>query len=231
MSVPKIFYQSWECKLPERIEAQNKKYLPKDVEYKLYSLKDMYEYLFKNWGINYANLFNSYEKIPHKVDLWRYCILYETGGYYLDADCVLINKLDLLDHFDMIFVTNNRGVQNIFNGFLKTPPNNPIFRSIINNMCLVGNNFNNDYYFNCSMLYTILNKNININLNQQVYKINNKSLCLLIDSQIPYLMLNNDWIERGRFGAFYNNILFFIETNKYYPYLKSNINSLPLTLK
>ena len=221
MSVPKIFYQAWECSLPPHIQAQNKKNIPKDFEYKLYSLKDMYEYLHKNWGINYANLFNSYEKIPHKVDLWRYCILYETGGYYLDADCILVNKLDFLDNFDMIFVTNNRGEKNIFNGFLKTPPKNTIFRNIINNMCLVGNNFNNDYYFNCSMLYTILNKNININLNQQVYKINNKSLCLLIDSQIPYLILNNDWEEYGRFGAFYNNILLFIECNKYYPYKKS----------
>ena len=221
MSVPKIFYQSWECSLPPQIEAQNKKNIPKDFEYKLYTLEDMRIYLKNKYGIKFLDLFNSYKKIEHKVDLWRYCILYETGGYYLDADSVLINNINLLDDFDMVFVTNNRGVKDIFNGFLKTAPGNPIFLNIINYMCKVGNNFNNDYYFNCKRLYSIVNSYVPINLNQQSYKIKNKSLCLLIDSKLNYLKISDDWEEYGRFGAFYNNILLFIECNKYYPYKKS----------
>ena len=40
----------------------------------------MYLYLENNWGNKYVNLFKSYDKIAHKTDLWRYCILYDTGG-------------------------------------------------------------------------------------------------------------------------------------------------------
>ena len=121
----------------------------------------------------------------------------------------------------MVFVTNNRGAKDIFNGFLKPPPGNPIFLNIINYMYKVGNNFNNDYYFNCKKLYSIVNSYMPINLNQQLYKIENRSLCLLIDRGLNYLKISDDWEENNKFGAFYNNILLFIECNKYYPYKKS----------
>ena len=88
-------------------------------------------------------------------------------------------------------------------------------------MCYIGNNFNNDYYFNCKQLYFILNSYVPINLNQHFYKINDKSICLLFDMKLTYLQIRDNWEEYNKFGAFYNNILLFIECNKYYPYNKN----------
>ena len=51
--VPKILYQAWDDgALPDIIHNINMSYLPKDVNYKLFTLKDMYIYLKNNWGKN-----------------------------------------------------------------------------------------------------------------------------------------------------------------------------------
>jgi mannosyltransferase OCH1-like enzyme len=110
---------------------KNLLHLPVDIDYKLFSLKDMYLYLENNWGNKYVNLFKSYDKIAHKTDLWRYCILYDTGGMYMDADSVLLNDIDFIFDYDLLFVTNNRGVKDIFNGFIMTPPKCPIYKLMI----------------------------------------------------------------------------------------------------
>ena len=224
MNIPKIFYQAWEGSLPYIIHQKNISHLPKDIEYKLFSLNDMREYLYKNWGKEYLDLFNNYDRIAHKTDLWRYCILYDTGGMYMDADCVLLNDISFMFEHDLLFVTNNRGIKNIFNGFLMTPPKNPIFKEIINKMLIVGNNFNNDYYFNCSLLYRIVNKYINkadndfvINIEDKTYK----TLILLDMNVFKVSLVKNQWYEYNRFCACYKNIPILIEENKYYPYKKT----------
>lgn len=229
--VPKILYQAWEGTLPEIIHNKNMSHLPKDINYKLFTLKDMYIYLKNNWGKKYVTLFNSYDKISHKVDLWRYCILYERGGMYMDADCVLINDIEFIFNYDLLFVTNNRGVEDIFNGFLITQPENPIYREILDHMLKIGNNFNNDYYFNCKFLYKIVNKYININLNKHIYEciINNvtyKTLLLIDKFQDTINIDNNNWIENNRYVPYYNNIQILIECNKYYPYKKYYNNNI-----
>ena len=59
-------------------------------------------------------MFIIYDKIAHKVDLWRYCILYDTGGIYLDADCLLLNNIEnIVTKYNMLFVTNNREKEDI----------------------------------------------------------------------------------------------------------------------
>jgi hypothetical protein len=223
--VPRILYQSWEGPLPDIIHNKNMSHLPKDIDYNLFTLKDMYIYLKNNWGKKFVTLFNSYDKIAHKVDLWRYCILYERGGMYMDADCVLINDIEFIFNYDLLFVTNNRGIKDIFNGFLMTPPQNPIYREMLDYMLQIGNSFNNDYYFNCKFLYKVVNKYININLNKHIYEcsINNatyKTLLLIDKFHNKINIDNNNWIEKERYVPCYNNIQILIECNKYYPYKK-----------
>jgi hypothetical protein len=223
--VPKILYQAWEGGLPKCIRDKNKLHLPENIDYKLFTLKDMYVYLRDNWGERYVNLFLSYNKIVHKTDLWRYCILYDTGGIYMDVDCILVNNIKLILNYDLLFVTNNRGVQNIFNGLLMTPPKHPIYQEILYYLLHIGTNFNNDYYFNCKMLYNIVNKYINIKLTKHVYSSNinnvNYKILLLIDKKLPEINIGK-WVEYNRYCPCYYDIPLLIECNKYYPYKKHN---------
>jgi len=169
MEISKIFYQSWDIDLPNQITNINNKFIPKDFEYKRFNLTEIRDYLKKNWGYNVLYVFDNYKKIPHKIDLWRYCILYDTGGIYMDADCILLDNIDnLLENCNCFFTSNNREVKDIFNGFLGTFPKNPIYREIIDYMIKKKNNFN-DYYYNCKELYNIINKYIDF----EVYKYDN----------------------------------------------------------
>ena len=79
MSIPPIFYQSWDKDLPDVIFNKNKICIPETFIYKRYSIKNIIDYLTEKWP-HVLNKFNSYYIIQHKIDLWRYCILYDTLG-------------------------------------------------------------------------------------------------------------------------------------------------------
>lgn len=211
--IPKLFYQCWNGNIPDVITNETKKNLPQDFVMKIFSHDEVRSYLLKNWGQDVLNLFNSYKRIPHKIDLWRYCILYDTGGIYMDADCVLKSNISCLLNNDSVFVINNRGAKDIFNGFIITTPKNPIFKSIIDYMINVKTNLEDDYFFNAKELYNIINRYINISSLKHNYLSTkedflNKKICVLVDKQ---------WND-GYFYAFLNTIPILAEQNSLYPY-------------
>jgi len=138
------------------------------------------------------------------VDLWRYCILYDTGGVYMDADCILYKNIDFLKNRHSVFVTNNRGAKDFFNGFIMTVPKNPILKLIIEYLLEVDTKLEEDYYFNCKELYNITTKFLKI---KQVDRNDYGKITLLIDREI-----------KGKFYPFYKNIPMLVEINDKYPY-------------
>ncbi len=207
MSIPKLFYQSWDEDLPRVVFLKNKNCIPNDFIYKRFSLKDIRDYLSDKWP-HVVKLFDDYKLIPHKVDLWRYCILYDTGGIYMDADSILMSSIEPLLTCDFFFVSNNREEHNIFNGFLGTCPQNPIYYEIIQFLLETGPIVK--YYFNCKQLYTIINKLCPLNIDTYNYTINDKKMYILWDK------LHGDY----RFYPYFNNVAILVETNPYYPYRK-----------
>ena len=91
-------------------------------------------------------------------------------------------------------------------------------------MLKIGNNFNNDYYFNCKLLYRIVDQYINkITNHHYETTINNTSYKTLVLIDKPVLkttIINNSWIEYNRYCAYFNDKPILIEQNKYYPYKK-----------
>lgn len=236
--IPKTFYQSWNESLPGVVHTQNSKFVDgrDDVTYKLYTMTDIMEYLRTSWGEEYVELCKSYQNPAHKVDLWRYCILYEHGGIYMDADAVLLSDVfEFVDKNDMIFVTNNRGVLDIYNGFLATYPKNPIFKRMIDFMLSVGTDFNNDNDFNRKYLYQVVDEYIHINMSnntiKQDYTIQIEAVplkvCLFVDMRFNEVVVNAGWVEHNRYCPVYYHVdtnriqLILTESNHYYPYLPS----------
>lgn len=215
--IPKLFYQSWcsksnpSSKIPDAVLNKTISNIPSDCEYKCYTLTEIRKYLSDKWGTKFVELFDKYKKTPHKIDLWRYCILYDTGGTYMDADCVLNSNIHFLYKYNMVFVTNNRSVKDIFNGFIMVEKGNIIMREMISYMLRVGTSIEDDYYYNCKELYRVVNKYMNINHKTNDYKSsfgNLGNMCLLIDKQ------QGD----KRYSAFYKNTNVLVETNELYPY-------------
>jgi len=208
MVIPNFFYQSWDEALPRVIHSKNIKQIPPHFIYKCFSLKDIRIYLSANWP-HVIELYDSYTIIPHKVDLWRYCILYDTGGIYMDADSLLVNSIEPLLECDYFFVSNNIGKKDVFNGFLGTYPHNPIYLSMINFMLTIG--VTNHYLFNCEYLYTLLSNDFELIINKNDYIDKNNF--------IMFILWDKQHLD-SRFYAYYNNLPILVETNPYYPYKK-----------
>lgn len=222
--VPKVFHQAW-CNfndslksptIPLEVRGETLKYMPPGFVYKCHDMRDMRSYLQEVWGDDFSALFDSYEKIPHKVDLWRYCILYEQGGIYMDADCVLKSDLTPLMQYDSVYVTNNRGVENVFNGFIVIGAHNPVMKDMVQFMKESGKDAQQDYYYNCKHLYTVLNRHVPFTPGQRIYESPETGrMCLLIDRKL----------SDGRYHVFYEagdgeEVEVLVETNGLYPYMK-----------
>ena len=205
MDITKIFYQSWDTELPKVIMIRNNQNIPKDFEYKRFTIGEIEAYLMDKWP-HVMPTFNSYKLIQHKVDLWRYCILYDTGGVYMDADCILMDNFTCLLQSNCFFVCNDRGIKNIFNGFLGTYPKNPIYMKIIN--FLLNTQIVEDYYFNCKELYNIITEYVPITINVYEYTYNSINIYILWDT------LKHD----HRFYPYFHDKCILVETNPFYPY-------------
>ena len=86
--IPNIVYQTWVSKtLPRRLGKQIKKFreLNKDFSFKIFSDQERDQYMKDFWSNN--EIYNIYSKAifePCKADIFRYCIIYERGGFYFD---------------------------------------------------------------------------------------------------------------------------------------------------
>jgi mannosyltransferase OCH1-like enzyme len=127
--IPCVIYQTWKTKdLPpkmkeqvELLKSQNPGFI-----FHLYDDNDCREFIkihFKHdvlWA--YDNL------IPgaYKADLWRYCVLFINGGYYLDI------KFNCVNNFKLYYLSKNehfvldRGNYGIYNAFFVCRKGNPL---------------------------------------------------------------------------------------------------------
>ena len=86
--IPNIVYQTWVSRnIQWRLSREIKKFRNsnKDYSFLTYTHEERDEYMKKFWGDHeiYEIYSNSVFQ-PSKADIWRYCILYEKGGYYFD---------------------------------------------------------------------------------------------------------------------------------------------------
>ena len=150
---------------------------------------------------------------------------YDTGGVYMDADAVLEDDLDeLISNNNCIFVTNNRNIKNCFNGFIATFPKNPLMKEMVDYMLEVGTTIQDQYYFNCEKLYTVLEKHIG-SINLKKYNYISKSLIKDFDTKIA-LLIDERHNHDKRFHAHFNEKSILVETNSLYPYKKNSLQLL-----
>ena len=108
-----------------------------DFKYQIFDDKECDEFM----KINYpGKIYDAYSRIKPgalKADLWRYCILYKFGGFYMDIDMISLKGLDRFVKNDIDFVSPidlNLGdleYHNIFNAFIGCIPNHPILKNSI----------------------------------------------------------------------------------------------------
>jgi len=108
----------------------------------LYTEDDGFKFIQENFDKKVADAYKCLKPIAYKADLWRYCILYIKGGVYIDIKLEIMQPLlDIIKKYPTIFVKEPQ--PGINNGFIVTPPKNPILKACIDE--IVINCKNRDY--------------------------------------------------------------------------------------
>ena len=135
--LPKIIFQTHpdKSKIPEKVYNSIEKFAP---GYKHIILDDSeaIEFLSEAFTEREVNAFNTIKMGCHKADLLRYCLLYVYGGIYLDIKTELVKPLaDIFTHnyFYCVFSINKHS---IYQGILASPPKNPLFLQLIEDMVI-----------------------------------------------------------------------------------------------
>lgn len=135
--IPKIIHQIWlGGPLPEKyktIQKSWKQHHP-DWEYRLWTDEDAKTFKMQNRA-----LFESAVNWGEKADIFRYEILYQIGGLYVDTDFECLRPMDLLHHLTDFYIgmdTVERKFQSprLLNGLIASIPNHPILKECLSSM-------------------------------------------------------------------------------------------------
>jgi len=140
--IPKKIFQFWHDKNEITLKMQNcidvLKNQHSDYEYQLFFIDEAREFIRDFFETKVLEAFDSLVPIAFKSDLWRYCVLYKYGGIYIDLKYECINYFHLSDIFsssslEELFIFDING-HSVYNGFMASKPNNPIFLHCINSI-------------------------------------------------------------------------------------------------
>ena len=128
-------------------------HLPSETGYQWHSDKDICAFM-RTQPLRFQALYNSLTRTPHKVDLWRYLLLYQRGGVYLDDDALLQVQFNssFVKSVDSVYTTqssnpDHMGITDaeqrpfgytIYNGLLISKPCNRVLLSVAERMVQIG---------------------------------------------------------------------------------------------
>jgi len=107
-AIPSVVYQTWESNFLPKTHAQGIAHfreLNPDMEFNLFDKKDRDDYMEESYGKHpICQIYKKAKFGPMKADIFRYCILYEKGGYYFDIKSYITKPIS------EICPTNCRGL-------------------------------------------------------------------------------------------------------------------------
>jgi hypothetical protein len=168
-------------KIPKKI-IQTNKIKPKECvintllmhaegwEYYFFDDIQAIKYFKDNPIDEFPNIEAKFNEIPngaHKADLFRYYILYNEGGVFIDSDAMLeCDNLsnEINNDIDFFSVNSSINPNTIFQGFLGcSPKNNIVYQCLKHAYNADINELNKNYLLFCKEMYDILNRNNNVN--------------------------------------------------------------------
>jgi len=113
-----------------------------ECDYYLFSDEQCIAFIKSHFGGEVLKAYNSLKPGAFKADLWRYCVLYQNGGIYIDIKYSSVQPIvNLLKGAKELFV-KDRGVCGVtgciydcvYNAFMASVPKNPIFKYCIDDI-------------------------------------------------------------------------------------------------
>jgi len=132
--VPLTIYQTWHTKtLPNlmarsvaRLRASNPRF-----NYQLFDDNDCREFIKYNFEEDVLNAYDSLIPGAYQADIWRLCILYKMGGFYLDIKYSCCNNFRLINLTESEHFCADIGNVGIYNAILVCKAGNDnLYRAI-----------------------------------------------------------------------------------------------------
>jgi len=128
--------------------------LPNGTGYVWHSDEDICSFM-RTQPLRFQALYNHLDNTAHKIDLWRYLLLYERGGIYLNDDALLMVEFNssFINSVDSVYMTHGNSPEamgtgdnnelspfghTIYNGLLISKPCNRVLLSVAEIMVHVG---------------------------------------------------------------------------------------------
>ena len=91
--------------------------------------------------------FHSFEKGPHKADLFRYYFLYVKGGVFMDSDAMIEVDIGTIVKEHDFFSVDSKYIspRRVFQGFIGCVPKHPIMYAALKDMYEISNEELKDY--------------------------------------------------------------------------------------
>jgi len=138
--IPKIIYRSWKTQnFHPKIYKQIKKMLDlnKDYDQVIYTDEQINDYVLSNYDSEVYKAFNKLTVMTAKVDFWRYLILYQKGGIYLDIDSTINSKIStFLNEDDDALITAETNPELFVQWSLFFREKHPILERVIKNVLM-----------------------------------------------------------------------------------------------
>ena len=221
--IPKNIYRSWKTQnFHPKIDKQIKKMLNLNPEYEqiIYTDEQVHDYVLSNYDAEINKAFNKLTVMTAKVDFWRYLILYQKGGIYLDIDSTINTKIDtFLNTDDDALITAETNPELFVQWALFFREKHPILERVIDN---VLQNINEKKYQNDIVNTT--GPGVFTNSLQQIYKDKYSDSLKWSDVNIEFnkkFKVNNSPYSYRIYGIDFNKNLSFKYKNTSYLYQDS----------
>lgn len=153
--IPRVIYQTWSSKtLPQKMAEcvdRLKKANP-TFEYHLFDDAECRQFIKDNYDADVLKAYDTLLPGAFKADLWRYCILYDKGGVYVDIKFKCepgFSFEDIVSKRENLYIReyNYQGTglysHILYTGVIASKPKNPVFQKCIRQ---IVENCKNRYY-------------------------------------------------------------------------------------
>lgn len=152
--IPCIIYQTWHTKeLPPLMNSSvsNLRKVNPGFSYRLFDDNDCRNFIIEHFETDVVNAYDALVPGAFKADLWRYCVLFKTGGIYIDIKYTCYNQFKLIELCEAEHFVLDADKNGIYNAFMVCLPNNQKLWSCIQQ---IVKNVSDQYYGNHSLEIT-----------------------------------------------------------------------------
>lgn len=158
MQITQVFFTDNDnCPVPQSIQdciASVRKHFP-DLPHKLFNLEQARVFISENFDQDVVKAFDKLQPYAYKADLFRYCALYNVGGWYFDVTVRLNTGVIIPDAINCVsfrdFPATTNSSWSVYNGALFSRPKLSVYESAIKS---VVDNCKNEYYGTCNLCPT-----------------------------------------------------------------------------